>query len=748
MRNQIKNQFLLSLLTCFVATSVGCGGCWENLTQIDDEDGNDRDNLPIDDDVPGDGDGDGDGDEPEPEVIPDPVHTIGYAGDSPITLYYGESATLNFTLNDDEDRAVSSGIIALSQSGTGGQVVASQLTTAANGTASVQFNANSVTGQVIIEATSEYAATPVQVTVDVRQNPYGSLALTVNSNTRIPVSRADAIIYTGTAETVPTCETLFSSEVLPTATYAAAFSSVPGTQTYAQVATGSRVTILATGYNANDVLIANACSDTWIINGGLTTNATLNLIQFDTILDGDYDVLMHMSMGGLLPEPYETYLNTVTYAISDPAGYAIYQAMRALDGDCNGATSFTCWEDNGVYGPASFEDVSSNSGTFMMWDLATMYLDSTLYNQFGQTYVDITTIGGDIRNIVSDFEVGARFEMTAIPEEETAYAINEQWNDLVFEWGYGCPVDDLGCSRRPVQLQDTDYAPVDSTYNAAATHVPDGDKTERFFVRTDPHNMVLKYGAVILIALNEVVFPNLPGDMGVDSDMDGDTDLEDVMSNLIDCDAVAESLADATGLPEMLYTSVCAAGIDYAAAEALDFVLALEVGNGEPELSPKEEQGVVGGGTFYLVDADLDLATELVEDFYFEVFWYDPTNPDISQEILTPITGDGRLAASDCSADIACEAGEVCQPVASYLKVAELETDCRPAVGELLGEDPCTADNQCASGLCSEGFCFSACSNNGSCGSGVCDEEGASMNLDGVLDGLGDAVTASCTVSE
>lgn len=745
MFNKIRNQFLLSLLTCFAITAVGCGGCWEDLSQIEDEEENDRDDLPIDDGI---GDGDGDIDDPEPEVIPDPIHGISYAGENPITLYYGESATLSFSLKDDENRPVSSGIISLAQSGTGGQLVASQLTTSTNGSVSVQFNAHSVTGQVVIEATSQYAADAVQVTVDVRQNPYGSLSLTVNSNTRIPVSRADALIYTGAEGEVPTCETLFSAEVLPTATYAASFSTIPGTQTYAQVATGNRVTVLATGYNANDLLIANACNDTWIINGGLTTNAVVNLQQFDSVLDGDYDVLMNMELGGLLPEPYETYLNTVTYIISDPAGFAVYQAMRQIDGDCTGMTSFTCWDNNGVYEPASFEDVSENADMFSIWNLATMYLDSTLYTQLGQTYVDITTIGGDIRNIVSDFEVGARFALTEMPEEEDVYTVVEQWNDLVFEWAYGCPTDDLGCSRRPVKLADTDYAPIDSEYNASATHLPDGEKTERFFIRTDPHNMVLKYGAVILIALNEVVFPNLPGGVGEDYDMDGDTDLEDVMSNLIDCDAVAESLAGATGLPAMLYTSVCAAGIDYAAGAAEDFVLELEVGNGEPELSPKEEQGVVGGGTFYLVDADLDLATELVEDFYFEVFWYDPNDPSAGQDILSPITGDGRLATTGCSADIACEAGEVCQPIPSYLKVAELENDCRLAIGSLLGEDPCSADNQCASGLCNAGICFSACTDNGSCGSGTCDENGASMNLDGVLEGLGEATTASCVASE
>jgi len=146
------------------------------------------------------------------------------------------------------------------------------------------------------------------------------------------------------------------------------------------------------------------------------------------------------------------------------------------------------------------------------------------------------------------------------------------------------------------------------------------------------------------------------------------------------------------------------------------------------------------GGEIVLVDADHDLETERVPSVSTTAAWGNGGTP-----LTAPITGDGRRAASACRSDAECGA-HVCAPIASYLKVRQIERDCRRPVGVARGAVGCALDADCASGLCFDpgsGVCYGACDGN-ACALGTCQADVAQLSLDPVLMGLGNGSTSAC----
>lgn len=715
------------LLFVGLVAAAGCDGCAEKPAGSDDDG---RTTLPPNNN----GDGDGDGNEnPAPEP-----RDLAFDGVGPIDVFYGQPVVLPFSLTTRAGVKVSAETVRFDLEGQGGTLNVSEGNTDANGVARVTFTAGTADATVTVRASAEHAD-DVTVTVRVKVNPVGSLKVAVSSQTRIPVTRADLLVFRGAAQNVPTCAYLHSSTTVPTATFAAELTAVPGNRTFTDQAHGDAVTVLVSGFNSTGDLIGTGCSDGSGIVGGTTTTVTVGIQQLPSILEGDYDVLMQVNVGDALPQPYEGYVDMATYMLSDPAGYAVYQTLKQYDAEW-------WYKDLGDgYREHSYEEVAGNPGAWSSFATLQPIVDGMLENQLGSDYVTVKTVGGDLRQAVTAFEVGTRFAFTPVDGVENVYDVSEQWNDLVFTWSLGCADGDVGCARRAVQLDETNYAPVATLYAAASSHKPLATDSERFEVTTEPHLFALRYGAIIMIAMNEVIFPSLPGGLAADS-------LEGVLQNIVNCTSVGTAVADWLGFGSVgFYEGLCVAGLDYAATSIEARVLELEVGSGNPELGPKEQSGALGGGKMYLVDHNQDLATELVRELEMQVQWNDEEE-GASSDILAPIVGEGREMADGCDADAACESGTFCQPTAHYLKVKDVELTCGKAVGQGLGEDACTGDAQCASGVCVgdaqgvPGTCFAACSNDDACGLGVCTQAAAFMDLDDVMSGLGDAPMSSCMI--
>lgn len=729
----------LALLALGATMVPGCEGC-EDAPAVEDAGPNPLDPYA------------GDAGPKEPEK--DPRRWLTFEGNSPLEVYFGAQQQLTFKLVDVDNAPVPTVPVNLQVTGNAGTLSATQITTDARGLARVTFTAGMSAGDVTITADAEDAEQPAVVSIQVRVNPYGNLNITVRSSTRIPTARAEVMVWRGTSDVVPSCAavqgTVDTGTALPAETFSAEYTAFPSQRSFSQQPQGTVVTAYAVGYNQNGVAIAKACQDELSIIGGQTTSTNLVLVQDPTVLEGDYDVRLQVDLGNALPEPYEGYVGTVSNILADPAGYAVYQLLRRVDED-QGYT-FVTWDPDmdGVFETATYETVAENETTFNTWRIARDIVDTQLRTSFPGRYDNLTTVGGDIRNALTEFEVGSRYVLAPIPNTESAYNINEQWNDLVFEWRYGCPSnDDLACARRLIEIEDTTYTPLASEYGASAVHEPSETESERFAINTEPHLFSLRYGAVVMIAMNELVFPSLSNGEA--------TNLEEYLNYLIDCGQVATGVYGAIPgilqgfLTEQTLEGLCGFGLTAAANGAEGRVLEAQVGGGDPQLDAKEQQGALGGGTFYIEDRNHDIVGDTVVDLELQVQWNDPEDESgPSADILAPIIGEGRRMATGCVSDSSCPVNQFCLPMPHYMLVQAVEMTCESPVGRTQGEEACNADSECTTGVCVgeaqgvAGTCFSACNEETVCGAGTCVVDGATFDLESSLTGLGSVTLGSC----
>lgn len=681
---------------------------------------------------------------PDAEVDAGPADTgvpearvLRFDGAPPVVVYFGGAADLRFTLHTQGGVAVPSETVRFSFTGTGGALGATSATTDSSGAALVRFVAGPTPGMGTLTAAADHAPS-ITVAIEVREDPAATLVLEVVSAARIPVASAEAWVYVSPAATAPSCAQLLSAATLPAPTFTATLPAVPGQSTWTNATSGELVTAHATGETANGVTVARGCTEGVRLAGGTATTVRVTLDQLAPQLDGEYDALLAFDLGATLPPPLGPTVVLITDILADPAGWVVFQTLSELDASLG--FGLLEWTPPGstTPRPATLAEVRANPALFPAWELARDWLDQLLVDQLGQAYVDVTTAGADLAHLVRGFEVGAGFTITSTGTPDRVL-VEETWKALVFQWQLGCPAGDLGCARRPLELSggNAHLAPAAASYGATVVYaplpVPAPGVLERHQLILDNHELVLRYGAVILLALNELVFPNLPPSIAGNS-------LTEVLENIVDCPDVALALEASTGLPAVLFESFCTTAVTAAGAWVEAQVLALDSQNNPgliTGLSPN------GGGELVLVDQDLDLATELVEQVETYASW------STGQSVTTPITGYGRRHATGCGDDADCAAGLVCVLVPSYLEVRALEQDCRAPLGAGAGGSACTQATDCATGVCLEATpgirtCFAACDGAASCPAGTCVAGAAAVDLDPVLAGLGAATAASC----
>ena len=713
---------IISLALFALAPLTGCDGCSEPLAAISAGD----ETLP-------------------PGSVPQGDRVLTYVGEDPLAMNFGQTRTLRFTWKTVTGQPVSGADQQISTQGDALTPLNAVMITDAGGGVDVLVTAGSSAGDatVLARATDlDGSIDEDSVLVRVSEDPVAGLRVTVESDARIDVVTADTRILAGTLP--PTCAALRNGSPEPNAQLTGIFASIPSTQDFTGLPTRSRAVVLADGKNAAGVVVARGCAETEQLPGGVLTNVLVVLDQDTSTLEGSYDVLLHMALSDALPAPYDETVEMVTAILADPAGYAVYVTLRQIDDEIG--TEFVT--RNGVrktYRQVEQESLV-NPNAYPTWSFGRNQLDALLAQELGQTYVDVTNVGAGIRDVATDFEVGARFALADDhnSNDETRMLIAESWQAMVLYWPLPCDDGDLACARRTLTLEDAELTPVTAQYGAAYTFAPSADHAERFMLTTDPHGLNVRYGAFLLAILEQVVFPSLPGSVAGDG-------LGDVLGNLVGCADIAASLVD-DPLAQLLAEGICQTGLNLAASELEDRLLALAVGAVNPALG---QQGLAAGGTFALIDADKDLTTELVEEYYFDIAWNNPTNAAATADISAPITGDGLRVRTSCTNDAACTvAGLVdhtCAPRASYLKVAQVEYGCGRNLGGLAGGLTCIGDGQCASGLCAPvGVagalqCFRACDTITDCGGGQICDLGGELDLGGVLAGLGSVELRGCS---
>lgn len=732
-------RFLAAAL--LAASTAACSGCEDDLVPIVGEDSGARLDAGIMLDAGQ--------TETDAGVPPAPVRVLTFDGTSPVTVYYRIARDLRFLLKDGDGAPVANEQIQFSLTGTPGTISTMTAVTDAQGAAVVRFTAGAAQAQGAITANAEYA-NPVTVLINVQEDPSAGLIVDVRSNTRIRTASADAFVYIGTQAQVPTCAALRVASPLPTATLSANFATVPNSRTYTNQTSGQRVTVFALGKNANGAIIAQGCTEGVTLVGATNTRVIVTLAQNPTDFDGNYDVLMQFDLGTALPSPYDTTVNLVTDILSDPAGWAVYQTLAAID-DQSGFTSFlqctvpVCGNNTAR---ATFRQVTANPNVFNVWREARTLVRNFLVSLLGNGFITVETVGGDIDQLIRRFEVGAEFALTTTTSASRV-SIEESWKAIVFTWSLSCPQGDTGCARRPIELSGANahLAPAAAVYGGTITHAPTTTpapgQTERFRIEPDEHPINIRYGAIIILALNQIVFPNLPGNIAGNN-------LTQVVQNIVNCPNVGTSVSNATGglLSANFVEGLCTAAVTAAATYVENQILALDSQN-NPGLIGRPEDGLTGGGEFFLIDADHDLRPELVRNLTMYAQWTTPGNPNQSQDLTSPITGEGRRAAENCTVNSDCPTGMTCSPIAHYLKVRALELDCRYVVGNTAGGVGCAQNSDCASGLCFDPgsgvrICYEACEGASTCSIGTCTADAANVSLNGVLAGLGSASVDAC----
>ncbi len=705
----LRRSLPLALLASIVL-AAGCDGCQEPLTEVPGSE------LPV-------------GDQHQGRVLT-------YVGEEPLTLFHGDNTTLRFTRKNADGTPVKNDDITIEVHGSAVSVPGDTFVTDSGGGVDVPAAAGQVDGQatVVARATDlDGSIDEAVVHINVVPNPAATLVVTVDSDTRILVENAAARVIVGAQP--PSCADLLAGAPEPSPQVTSTFTYFPSTQSFADMPTGARAVVVVDGLNAAGAVIARGCGETDALPGGGEADVNILLSQGNTTLAGDYDVLMHMALGDALPHPYDDDIEFVTALLADPGGFALYMALREIDRQ-TGFTTFVT--HNGV--EATYRQVEQatliDPSSYPTWSFAREQLDQLLVNTLGQTYVDVTNVGAGIRDVVTDFEVGARFGVT--DNDDGTLGVNEQWKDIVLYWPLPCAAGDLACARRPLTLDDLNLAPVTTSYGAGYDYAPDADVAERYAVTTDPHGLNVRYGALLVAILEQVVFPSLPG--GSPGDNFGD-----FLDNLVGCSNIAASLTSDPTASQFI-SGVCSTAMQVAGTEIETRLEDLQLDASDPSV-----QGLQSSGTFALLDKDQDLTTELVADYDYQVGWFDPNNPGTFDDISTPITGDGVRVRPACDNDGDCVDGLVCTPRPSYLKIAHADLGCSAAKGVVPGGQACSGDAECATGLCAPVGaggalqCYAACNAMADCSVGdICSDTGAVMDFDHVLNGLGDVPVQGC----
>jgi hypothetical protein len=743
---------LLPFLIPATLLAGGCPGCGND--PVDEEDAGSSGNVGRPDGSTG-GNEDGgtlpkDGGTADAAVAPD---TLTYVGTPPVALFHGAGVDLTFALQDPQNQAIIGRAVNFAITGTGATLSTSASATNAMGRVTVRLTAGNTDADLVVRASTSNAA-DATVAVNIRSIPAGNLVVSVQpqSPARIVVTRAEISVYVGPAASVQTCTALSALAALPTATAAQTLNAVPGMHTFNMLTANQSATVFANGYNAAGDRVATGCTEGALIQGGMTNSVTVTLNQLPSVLTGTYDVLMAMDVGNAVPQPYEDYVDYVTLIASDPAGAVVYYIMQIADQQVG--TSFVRFPNSMPPRNATLTEVlgAANMGIYNTWQTARNFVHGQLSGNMGTVgtiYNRFVTIGADLRNAVTNFELGSSFQLQSVAGMPASYQVTETWQSIGLVWNTGCATGDLACARRLISLQGSGYSPVVKVYNATSVHAPTtgaAGTTERYQVNADAHPFAFSYGTAILAILEQAVFPSV---------CTGCSSLPDVLANVVDCAAVGTWVASNSAglLTAMQGEMFCGTGLNLVGTLAVDYVTGLTVGGQNPELGTKDQPGLGGGGVFYLVDGDRDLKTELVRDLSMSVRWSDPMDPQFTQDVTAPITGKGRTQATNCLGDAFCTTAPqtVCKPIAHYMEVARLEYTCARPVGATAGGASCTMDNQCQSGDClgingtNPGTCYRACAANAQCGSGgTCNAMRTTVDLDSTRNGLGDVAARGC----
>lgn len=296
--------------------------------------------------------------------------------------------------------------------------------------------------------------------------------------------------------------------------------------------------------------------------GGAAGGGTLSAAHAVTDRDGQATVNVQAGASGeaaFSVEATAEYADPVSWRIAvragepsgplDPRGRfrvdSKFDIVAGLPGAVGQVTNTFIDMTDSPYDPATFfldqaVNAISDSTTRTIINGARPALDAIVNDALRaaspQIVTDLLEVGNDFGQVARKFGTTSTLEVTAAAE---GFASSHTLTHVVFTvdgQSFAFPLADLGMSDLAapnVGLQQTD-------------------------ARTDigTHRFPLSYGAVLMVALEEVVVPLIDPSA---------TDLESFFSNLVDCDRVGATISGYLGFGSpSLYAGACRLGIGYA----------------------------------------------------------------------------------------------------------------------------------------------------------------------------------------
>ena len=368
-------------------------------------------------------------------------------------------------------------------------------------------------GQFTIKAYVEGENAPPPKYFDVVVTPKGQVPLTVIAtyNGTRPVAAFSSRLYKQNAQGAPTCADM--RDLLDNQQASQSRDNVPLNQSakfpeFDNLETDGtqKYTLLAFSENSNQTVQAWGCDNTVQVEWGKSKTVEVPLLDRPPLYAGAYTVTSKFDFISAIPEPYRTYVNYVVKFFQDPTGTLLTLACDLLTAPGDTLNSFCGLVFN--EDPNTHELTLSALGGFVS-DLLNAVIQGLAHDSVFGT---IFQVGGDVADILKQFEITATFNFNKEPHAEGEGAdaklvfadgdTNENWHTVKVKWTLGANCDtetEAGCGVRSFSTSLFQTAAITGTFKASVTNYYD--------LTIDMHPLNLRYGALVNYFVEAVLIP-------------------------------------------------------------------------------------------------------------------------------------------------------------------------------------------------------------------------------------------------
>ena len=292
-------------------------------------------------------------------------------------------------------------------------------------------------------------------------------------------------------------------------------------------------------FGNEDVDVAYGCNDdAEEVQDGINVSVEVPLNDHIPHIDDVYNVNHNFNLTDALPDSVQQIIDLLGTLADNPGEFIIggddsvglvddilLDVIKDLNEDLADA----------------IEGILSQSGVV---ELAQDFINNQIDEWLPDWASDAFTGVGDITDMLQEFAISGRmlFDAQPVPalgENDQPVGLlyaddtQQQWDSLIFQWSVGC--DDAPnpdeCAQVPVSASDLGSEQADLIEGSFDATVYGTNSIE-----IERHAISLHYGALLIGLIEKVILPRLLGD-----DI---TSINDLFGQVIDCDGLADQVAD------------------------------------------------------------------------------------------------------------------------------------------------------------------------------------------------------------